>query len=178
MKVLAVLLLSVFAFAIEPIVGSQISSDTLRPNVVLIPLVVGFLAWPGPVAVVWAGVVGLVCDCLAGTSVGPQMATFALLAAIGTLTLPKDRPLSAFEIVLFCFGFLFSAEIASSLIRMLIDGRTIEAVFATRMAAGSAGATTVLVGGFWMAGRALVRRLTGWRPMPPDVAIGWQKSAD
>jgi rod shape-determining protein MreD len=178
MKVFAVLLLSVFAFAIEPIVGSQITSDTLRPNVVLIPLVVGFLAWPGPFAVVWAGIVGLVCDCLAGTSVGPQMAAFALVAGVGTLMFPKDRPLSAFEIVLVCFGFLFSAEIASSLIRMSTEGRTVEAVFATRVAARSAATTTVLIGGFWLAGRALAYRLTGWRPMPPDVSIGWQKSAD
>jgi len=178
MKVFAVLLLGVFAFAIEPIVGSQITNDALRPNVILGPLVVGILAWPGPFAVIWAGIVGLVCDCLAGTSVGPQMAAFALLAAVGTFILPKDRPLSAFEIVLFFFGFLFSAEISSSLIRMSIEGRTVEAVLATRVAAGSAGATTVLFCGFWLAGRAFARRLTGWRPIPPDVSIGWQKSAE
>jgi rod shape-determining protein MreD len=170
-------LLTALAFLLEPIVGSEIGSSTFRPDILLIPFLVAILAWPGPSAVVWGGVIGLVCDCLTGPHLGPQMAAFALLAAIGSLV--PARPLSTMGLFVFSFGYAVAAEIVSSTIHLTLDGRPFVATAAAAQAAGTALSTALLISSVWLLARRMARPLVRRRPDDERiVSIGWQRSAD
>ncbi len=49
MRLVFLSLLTAVAFLLEPIVSSEVASATIRPDVLLIPLVVAVVAWPGSV---------------------------------------------------------------------------------------------------------------------------------
>jgi rod shape-determining protein MreD len=170
-------LLTAFAFLLEPIVGSELAGSTFRPDILLIPFLVAILAWPGPSAVVWGGVIGLVCDCLTGPYLGPQMAAFALLAAIGSQV--PARPLSTTGILFFSFGYAIAAEFASSTIRLTLDGRPFAANAVAAQAVGTALTTALLISSVWLVARRLTRPLVRRRPDGERIiSIGWQRSAD
>jgi rod shape-determining protein MreD len=175
-KLVLLALLTALAFLLEPIVGSEIGSSTFRPDIPLIPVLVAILAWPGPSAVVWGGVIGLVCDCLTGPYLGPQMAAFALLAAIGSLV--PARPLSTTGLLFFSLGYAIAAEFVSSTIRLTLDGRPFVANAVAAQALATALTTALLISSVWL----VVRRLTRPLARRPDgeriVSIGWQRSAD
>jgi rod shape-determining protein MreD len=170
-------LLTALAFLLEPIVGSEIASSTFRPNILLIPFLVAILACPGPSAVVWGGVIGLVCDCLTGPCLGPQMAAFALLAALGSLV--PAPPLSTMGLFFLSFGYAVAAEIVSSAIRLTLVGRPFVPTAAAVQATGTALTTALLISSVWLVARRLTRPLVRRRSDGErTVSIGWQRSAD
>src|ERR1700685_3134827 len=103
-KLFGLILLGALAFVLEPVAASEFAGWGLRPDLPLSVLVAGIIVCPGPAAVIAGGAIGLLCDCLAGSRVGPLMAAFALLAAIGSLT--SIRPLSLARVLIFSFGFM------------------------------------------------------------------------
>jgi rod shape-determining protein MreD len=178
MAFIQLLLLTAVAVLLQPIAASELSNPALRPDVLLLPLIVAVLRWPGPLAVVWGGLIGLMVDCLAGQSLGPQMATFALFSAIGTVTVPQRR-LSAIEIALFAFGLTFVSETLSSAICILLDGRTLRLSEAAAGAAKSAMMTTLVIGMLWLMGRVLGRRMwLGRDSRGRRTPAGWQASTE
>ena len=178
MRLVFLSLLTAVAFLLEPIVSSEVASATIRPDVLLIPLVVAVVAWPGRSAVVWGGFIGLVCDCLTGPSLGPQMAAFSLVAAIVSLAAP--RPKSMVGIFLLSFGCTAAAETVLLAIRLALDGRPLVAVPAAAQVAGTSLTTALLISGMWLVARRLTRPLARRRVDAAEriVSIGWQRSAD
>lgn len=177
MKVIVLSLLTALAFLLEPIVGSQIASATIRPDVLLVPLIVAVVVCPGPSAVLWGGLIGLICDCLTGPSLGPQMAAFALIAAIGSLASPRSK--SVVEIFLLSFGCTAVAETVSLAIRRALDGRPLVAAPVAVQVVGTSLMTALLIGGVWLVARRLTGPLARRRPEAERiVSIGWQRSAD
>jgi len=169
--------LTALAFLLEPIVGSEFAGSTFRPDILLIPFLVAILAWPGPSAVVWGGVIGLICDCLTGPHLGPQMAAFAFLAAIGSLV--PARPLSTMGLLCFSFGYTIAAEFVSSAIRLTLDGRPFVANVVAAQALAPAVTTALLISSVWLVARRLTRPLVRRRVEGERiVSIGWQRSAD
>ena len=108
-------IISILAFLVAPIVEREMPESALRPDVLLVPIVAGVAWCPGPAAVVCSGAIGLGCDCLADSRPGPRLAAFALLAAVGSLALPK-RPRSLAAIFVFCFALALTAAAVSSAI--------------------------------------------------------------
>jgi len=176
-KLVLLSLLTALAFLVEPILGSEIASETIRPDVLLIPLIVAVVTCPGPWAVVCGGLIGLVCDCLTGHSLGPQLAAFSLMAAMGSLLAP--RPRSASGVFLFSFVCAAAAETVLLALRLALDGRPLIAVPAVVQVVGRSLLTAFLISGVWL----VARRLTGpFERRRSDVerivSIGWQRSAD
>jgi rod shape-determining protein MreD len=176
-KLVLLSLLTALAFLVEPILGSEIASETIRPDVLLIPFIVAIVAYPGPWAVVCGGLIGLLCDCLTGHNLGPQMAAFSLMAVIGSLVAP--RPRSAIGVFLFSFGCAAGAETVLLAIRLALDGRPLVAFPAAVQVAGTSLTTAILISGVCL----VARRLTGpFERRRSDVgrivSIGWQRSAD
>ncbi len=120
MKFVFVSLLAVLAFMLEPVVGPLLGGATYRPDILLLPVVAAVIACPGSPAVVLGAIVGLVCDCLAGATVGPQMAAFSLTAAAASL-LP--RPKSVVGIFALSFACAAGLETAIAAIRLAQTGR-------------------------------------------------------
>jgi rod shape-determining protein MreD len=170
-------LLTALAFLLEPIVGSQIGSSPFRPDILLIPFLVALLACPGPSAVVCGGIIGLVCDCLTGPCLGPQMAAFALLAAVGSLV--PARPLSTLGLLCFSLSCTIAAEFGSSAIRLTLDGRPFVANLVAAQALAPAVSTAILISSVWLVTRRLTRPLVRRRVEGEQIlSIGWQRSAD
>ena len=173
MRVLSLGILTVFVLAMDPIFISALPGWSARPNVLLVPLAVAVMRWPGPLAVVWGGLIGLCCDCLSGPVLGPQMALFALLAAVGTFFIPQ-RPLTSIEILLFSFGFLFIGLAFSSLVKAWFSGPSPGSATGAGAVAGAALTTALLISVFWVAGRRLLRRAGGGRRRARGASRGWQ----
>jgi rod shape-determining protein MreD len=176
MRGIFLLLLTAAAVAIEPIVSAEVVHAAIRPDVLLIPLLVAVVAWPGSTTVVWGGLIGLVCDCLAGSSMGPRMAIFSLIAAIGSLAAPRLRSVTG--VFLLTFACAAAAETASLVIRFAFEGRPLVAAAAVEIA-GPALAAALMISGAWLVARRLSRPFARSRvESERSVSIGWQRSAD
>jgi rod shape-determining protein MreD len=176
MKFVFVSLLAVLAFMLEPVVGSLLGRATFRSDIPLLPVVAAVIACPGSPAVVLAAIVGLVCDCLVGATVGPQMAAFSLIAAVASLT---ARPKSAVGIFVLSFVCAAGLETAIGAIRLAQNGRPLSELPPAGEIAAPALMTAIVIGGVWLAAWQLARpfsrrRLEGGRL----VSIGWQRTAD
>ncbi len=170
--------LTAAACSFQPIVDRELGGGSHRPDLLLVPLLVAVLASPGPWAVFWSGVVGLVGDCLAGPQLGPRMAAFALLAAVLSWTLPRRR-LLAWEVGFFGFGLALGAGMASSAIGRILEDRPAVVADLAHDAAGRGLATSFLVGGVWIVFRQAGRFMRRDRSVTTStVAIGWQRRAD
>jgi cell shape-determining protein MreD len=174
MKLAALLSLSACMFLVAPVIDREIGQATIRPNVLLVPIIVGVLYCPGPSAVVTSAAIGLGCDCLADSRLGPRMAVLALLAAMGTFLLP-ERPRSLMTVLSFAFAVTFAAAAFSLAISMSDSGQPFTWRNAWADVAGCAFATTLLVAAprlvasvlWWAAVRRPIRALFGRRDRRP-----------
>jgi rod shape-determining protein MreD len=176
MKFVFISLLAVLAIMLEPVVGPLLGGATFRPDILLLPVVAAVIACPRSPAVVLGAIVGLVCDCLAGTTVGPQMAAFALIAAVASLV---PRPKSVVGIFVLSFVCAAGLGTAIAVIRLAQNGRPLSELPPTVEIAAPALMTAIVIGGVWLAAWQLTRpfsrrRLDGGRL----VSIGWQRTAD
>jgi rod shape-determining protein MreD len=176
MKFALVLMLTALVFLLEPVVGPLFGGATVRADVLCFPVVAAVIACPGSSAVVLAGLVGLVCDCLAGATVGPQMAAFALVAAVAGLT---ARPKSVVGIFVLSFVCAAGLETAIAGIRSAQSGFPLSSLPPGVEMAVPAVVTAIVLSGLWLAVRQLTRpfarsTLDGGR----FVSIGWQRTAD
>jgi rod shape-determining protein MreD len=171
-------LLTVIALACEPIVSAEIGNPTFRPDVVLIPLVAAVVATPGSAAVFCAAVIGLICDCLTGPHLGPQMAAFALLAAIGSLI--SLRPKSIVDVFLLSFGCVFAARTAAMAARLTFDNEPVSPTTAGAHVACASFVTAVLLIAVLLlirwAARPFVRN--SWVAQTNLATLGWSRTAD
>jgi rod shape-determining protein MreD len=176
MRFVFISLLAVLAFLLEPVVSSLLGGATLRPDILLLPVVAAVIACPGSWAVILGGLIGLVCDCLAGATVGPQMAAFSLIASVASL---MTRPRSVVGVFVLSFVCAAGLETAIAAIRLAQNGRPVFELPPAIEIAGPALMTAIVIGGVWLAAWQLTRpfarrRLDGGR----RIAIGWQRSAD
>jgi cell shape-determining protein MreD len=174
MKIAGLLCLTACMLLVAPIIDREVGQTIIRPNVLLVPMIVGVLYCPGSSAVVTSAAIGLGCDCLADSRLGPRMAAFALLAAFGTFLLPQ-RPRSLLTVLMFAFALTFAAAASSLAISMSGAGQPFAWRNACAEIAGCAVATTVLVAAprlaawvlWWSAVRRPMRALFGRRDRRP-----------
>lgn len=176
MKFVFVVMLTVLTILLEPVIGSLFGGATLRADILALPVVAAVIACPGSPAVALAGLVGLVCDCLAGPRMGPQMAAFALIAAVASLA---GRPRSVVAVFVRSFACAAGLETAIAAIRLAGNGRPVPELPPAVEIAGPALIAAIVIGGVWLFAWHLTRlfsrrRLDGGRL----VSIGWQRSAD
>jgi rod shape-determining protein MreD len=176
MKFALVVMLTVLVFLLEPVIGPLFGGATLRAEVLCFPVVAAVIACPGSPAVVLAGLVGLVCDCLAGTAVGPQMAAFALIAAVASLL---ARPKSMVGIFVLSFACAAGLETTIAVIRSAQSGFPLSSLPPAVDMAVPAVMTALVMSGLWLAVRQLTRPFAR-RPVDGGrfVSIGWQRTAD
>jgi rod shape-determining protein MreD len=153
MRFLFLCLLTAFAVLVEPILSSEVGNPTARPDVLLLPAIVALLVRPGWLAVVWGGLIGLVCDCLTGPCLGPQLAAFAILAAIGSVLSPRSKSLIA--IFSISFGYVLAARTVSSTVHRALEALVPIFEPAGGQLLGSALSTAILVAAIWFAARQL-----------------------
>jgi len=176
-RLILLLLLTALALMSEPIVNSEISSPTIRPDVLLIPLIVATVSSPGPVAVLCGGLIGLICDCLTGSCLGPQMGAFALIAAIGGSISPRSKSIAG--VFLLSTGCMVAARIVSLAIRSAFDGTSVAAAPALAQVGGTSLTTAILIVGVWFAARRTNRSFARRsHEAARIVSIGWQRSTD
>jgi rod shape-determining protein MreD len=177
LRLIFLLLLTALAILIEPIVNSEISSPTIRPDVLLIPLIVAVITCPGPVAVIWGGVIGLVCDCLTGPCVGPQLGAFGLIAAIGSSSLRRSKSLAGVFTV--ATGCAVAARIISLATRLADEESFAGAAPALAQIVGTSLTTASLIVGVWFAARQTIRPFARRNAEGARiVSIGWQRTTD
>jgi len=176
MKFALVLMLTVLVFLLEPVVGPLFGGATVRADVLCFPVVAAVIACPGSSAVVLGALVGLVCDCLAGATVGPQMGAFALIAAVASLT---ARPKSVVGIFVLSFVCAAGLETAIAGIRSAQSGFPLSSLPPTVEMAVPAVVTAIVLSGLWLAVRQLTRPFAR-SPLDSGrfVSIGWQRTAD
>jgi rod shape-determining protein MreD len=171
-------LLTVFAVACEPILSAEIGNPMFRPDLVLIPIVAVVVTSPGPAAVFCAALIGLLCDCLTGPHLGPQMAAFGLVAAIGSLI--SLRPKSIVDVFLLSFACIFSARTAAMAARLTYDNEPLAATTAAAHIAGSSFVTALLlIAVLWLvrrAARPFVRH--SWVAQTNLATLGWSHGLD
>jgi rod shape-determining protein MreD len=148
--------LTLAALVLEPLVGQAFGDFSFRPNLYLAPLALTVSLCPGAGAVVWCGILGLILDCLAGPQLGARAACFCLLAALGSLTVGRSGE-SLSRRVASWGAMLFVAEILSRIIQVSSVGGTFRPIASVLDAGLSAGATTVFLGGLWLAGQIVWR---------------------
>ena len=176
MKFALVATLTVLVFMLEPVLGPLLGGASLRAEILCFPVVAAVLACPGPPAVILGALVGLVCDCLAGTTVGPQMAAFALIAAVASLT---ARPKSVVGLFVLSFACAAGLETAIAAIRSAQSGFPLSGLPPAVEMAVPAVVTAIVMSGVWLAVRQLTRPFAR-RPLDGGrfVSIGWQRTAD
>jgi rod shape-determining protein MreD len=171
-------LLTVLAVACEPIVSAEIGNPTFRPDIVLIPLVAAVVATPGSAAVFCAAVIGLICDCLTGPHLGPQMAAFALVAAIGSLI--SLRPKSIVDVFLLSFGCVFAVRSAAMAARLALDNEPVSATTAGAHITGASFITAALLIVVLLlirwAAKPFVRH--SWVAQTNLATLGWSRVSD
>jgi rod shape-determining protein MreD len=178
MKLGLLSLLTVVAVLCEPILGAAIGNPALRPDVVLIPIVAAIVAAPGPAAVFAAALIGLICDCLTGPYLGPQMAAFGLIAAVGSVL--SLRPKSIADVFLLSFACVFLARIAAAAARFSLDGEPFSAPTIAGQIAGTSFVTALLLVTILL----LVRRAAkpfvrhSWVAKTRLATLGWSHSLD
>ena len=176
MKVVFLLLVTALAFGIEPIVGAEIPSETLRPAVLLLPLIVAVLLAPGAFAVVWGGLVGLCFDCLSGPTIGPRMAAFAIVAAAGTLLPLRRKTPARVAAISFCLPRRARSPRGQS------SGRSKGRRSPTPQPCAIAGtslATALVTGLVCLAAARLARPFqSGQSDLQHVGTFGWQRGAD
>jgi len=176
MKFALVVMLTVVVFLLEPILGPLLGGASFRAAGLCFPVVATVIACPGSPAVVLAGLVGLVCDCLTGGTLGPQMAAFALIAAVASLT---ARPKSVVGIFVLSFACAAGLETAIAAIRSAQNGFRFPNLPAAVDMAVPAVVTAIVMSSLWLAARQLTRPFAR-RPLAGGrfVSIGWQRTAD
>jgi cell shape-determining protein MreD len=176
MKFVLVSTLTLLFFMLEPVIGPLLGGATTRAEVLCFPVVAAVIACPGSSAVVLGAFVGLVCDCLAGAAVGPQMAAFALIAAVASLT---SRPKSVVGIFVLSFACAAGLEAAIVAIRSAQSGFPLSRLPSAVEMAVPALVTAIVMSGLWLAARQLTRPFAR-RPLDGGrfVSIGWQRTAD
>jgi rod shape-determining protein MreD len=178
MKLGLLSLLTVVAVLCEPILGAQIGNPALRPDVVLIPIVAAIVASPGPAAVFAGALIGLICDCLTGPHLGPQMAAFALIAAVGSVI--SLRPKSIVDVFLLSFACVFLARTAAMAARLSLDGHP----FSATATAGHVASTSFVTALSLITILLLVRRVAkpfvrhSWVAKTRFATLGWSRSSD
>ena len=171
-------LLTILALSCEPIVSAEIATPTLRPDVVLIPIVAAVVATPGSAAVFCAAVIGLISDCLTGQHLGPQMAAFAIVAAVGSLM--SLRPKSIVDVFLLSFGCVFAARTVAMAARLTLDHEPLNATTAGMQIAGTSFVTALLLIAVLLlvrwAARPFVRH--SWVAQTNLAKLGWSRVSD
>jgi rod shape-determining protein MreD len=176
-RLILLLLLTALAILSEPIVNSEVSNPTIRPDVLMIPIMVAVVACPGPIAVFWGSLMGLVCDCLTGPWLGPQMGAFALIAAIGSSISSRSKSIVG-VFVLSC-GCAFAARIFSLAIRSTSDVTSVFTAPALAQVVGASLTTAILIVGVCFAARRITRPFARRGSEESRiVSIGWQRSTD
>jgi rod shape-determining protein MreD len=172
------LLLTILALLCEPIVSAEIANPALRPDVLLVPVVVAVVATPGPIAVFCGGLIGLVGDCQTGPQLGPQMAAFALIAAVGSLISLRSK--SIVDVFLLSFGCVFLGRAAAMAACRSLDSRPLGAAAVAGQIAGTAFVTAVSLIGVLLlvrwAARPFVRH--SWVGTTRIATLGWSRVAD
>jgi rod shape-determining protein MreD len=163
------LLLTTLAVLCEPLVSAAIPNPALRPDVLLVPVVVAVVAAPGPIAVLCGGLVGLICDCLTGPQLGPQMAAFALIAAIGSLVSLRSK--SIVDVFLLAFGCVFLGRAAALAAGHALDPQP----FAAAGTAAQIGGTACITALSLIVVLLLIRRVA--RPFVRHSSVGTTRIA-
>lgn len=171
-------LLTILAVLSEPLVNGEIVNPATRPDVLLVPVVVGVVVCPGPIAVVSGALIGLVCDCLTGPQLGPQMAAIALIAAIGSLISLRSK--SIVDVFLLSFGCVFLARAAAMAARHALDSQPLAALATAGQIAGTSFVTALSLVAVLLvirrAARPFVRH--SWVGQTKIATLGWSRGSD
>jgi rod shape-determining protein MreD len=171
-------LLTLLAVLCEPLVNGEIANPAIRPDLLLVPVVVAVVASPGPTAVVSGALIGLVCDCLTGPQLGPQMAAIALIAGIGSLISLRSK--SIVDVFLLAFGCVFLARSAAMAARHSLDSLPFGSLASAGQIAGTSFVTAVSLVALLLVIRRIARPFArhSWVGQSKIATLGWSRSAD
>jgi cell shape-determining protein MreD len=175
MKLLFTVMFTAAALLLEPLVDQAFADSAIRPNLRLAPLAICISLCPGAPAVIWCGIVGLILDCLCGPQLGARVACFCLLAALGSITVGPRADSGARRIAVWG-ATLFVAELLSRSITCSSMVGTFRPSALALESAQSALATTIFLGGLWLAGEMLSRgpqAARSIRRLAPAIGRSW-----
>ena len=168
MKHIALTILTYTALVLQSSVSESLSIGVARPEFLTAVWAVVLLTTTGRTCFLWAGLIGLLDDCLTDQPLGISMIVFVLTSAVVQKVFdPRGKRSPALEPVLLLVT-IFPALLLSTTGRAMLSGWSVDASTVLTTEAATAVYSTVLVIGGLIAGR-IARHLVPSRVNHPAV---------
>lgn len=165
MKTLTITFLIYFALVLQVGWGERLAVGGIEPAFLPLMLAVVVFAYQGWQSILWAGVIGLLSDCIAAESLGIDMLSASLIAYIGDRMLsgrkrdPAAPSVNAGAFVLATFLIVQAMLLFSTGARMLQTGLTAHAGEWLSVTAATSAYTAAIAFAVLLASRAIGRFL-------------------
>jgi len=159
MKHLGLTILTYVALVLQSGAGQSLSLGIARPEFLSAAWAVVLLTSTGRSCLLWAGLIGLLDDCLTDQPLGIAVIVFVLAAAVAQRVVPPRSDRRLFVLPPMILTMIFPVLMLCAAARILVSGRAVDLpVVLMACAAAAAYATVSVTGGLvlWRIARRLI----------------------